>query len=224
MNAVIQFPDVAGPVVFDQFVDGRRGHGQIPGPTVVVEKPLDQGFNIVPARTQGRQLQGKHVQPVKQVLAKAPRRHLVGELTVGGGNNADIQVDQFGTAQALNFPLLQHPQQFRLQLDGHLGDLVEQQRAAVGLFELAGTGLVGAGEGTLFVTKENRLQHVLGNRRTVQCHKGPIAAVGTFVHGPGQDFLASTRFTADQHRGVGQGDPLGEVQHVLGGGVLGNHF
>ena len=83
---------------------------------------------------------------------------------------------------------------------------------------------MGAGKGTLLVTKENRLQHVLGNRRTVQRHEGPFAAFGAFVNRPGQDFLAGARFTADQHRGVGQGDPLGEVQHVLGGGVLGNHF
>ena len=133
-------------------------------------KTAGPGFNT--AGAQGRQLQGKHVQPVKQILAEAPGRHLVGKVTVGGGNNADIQVDQFGTAQALDFPLLQHPQQFRLQLDGHLGDLVEQQRAAVGLFKFARTGLVGAGKGTLLVTKEDRLQHVLGNTH-VQCQWAP---------------------------------------------------
>ena len=41
-------------------------------------------------------------------------------------------------AEAFDFAFLQHAQQLGLQRQRHLGDFVEQQRAALRLFELAG--------------------------------------------------------------------------------------
>ena len=43
-------------------------------------------------------------------------------------------------AQALHLALLQHAQQLGLQRQRHLGDFIQQQRAALGLFELARVG------------------------------------------------------------------------------------
>ena len=78
-------------------------------------------------------------------------------------------------AQALDLALLQHAQQLGLQAERHLGDLVQQQRAAVRLLELAGVGAGGAGEGALLVAEQRRLEHVLGNRGAVDGHERPTA-------------------------------------------------
>jgi hypothetical protein len=50
-------------------------------------------------------------------------------------------------ADAVELALLQHAQQAGLRLRRHVADLVEEQRAAVGLLEAAGARSVRAGEG-----------------------------------------------------------------------------
>src|SRR5438105_6488593 len=54
--------------------------------------------------------------------------------------------------------LLQDAQQLRLQGIGHVPDLVEEERAAVGELELAGTVAVRPGEGAPGVAEELALQ------------------------------------------------------------------
>ncbi len=61
--------------------------------------------------------------------------------------------------------LLQHAQQARLHRQRHVADLVEEQRAAVGLLDAAdGAFLARAGEGAADVAEELGLDQVLGNR------------------------------------------------------------
>ncbi len=55
-----------------------------------------------------------------------------------------VSISRLG-AHAHEHAGLQHTQQLDLQLDRHLGDLVEKQRAAVGAFEVALVLAVGAG-------------------------------------------------------------------------------
>ena len=76
------------------------------------------------------------VQPVVEVLAEAPLAHRRAQVLVGGRDQP--QVDLHGApAQPLDLALLQHPQQLHLHVRGDLADLVQEQRAAVGLHEAA---------------------------------------------------------------------------------------
>ncbi len=70
-------------------------------------------------------------------------------------------------ANRLNLTVLQHPQHLGLGLEAHVADLVEEDRAAVGLHELADLAPVGAGERALLVTEELGLDQLLGDRRRV---------------------------------------------------------
>ena len=63
--------------------------------------------------------------------------------------------------------LLQHAQQLDLRRRHHLGDFVEEQRAAVRELEHAGPAIVRAGEGALLVTEDLALEQRLRNRRAV---------------------------------------------------------
>jgi hypothetical protein len=69
-------------------------------------------------------------------------------------------------ADALELALLQHAQQLGLQVERHLADLVEEQRAAVGELERAGARGDGAGERALLVAEQLALEQVLGARRS----------------------------------------------------------
>jgi hypothetical protein len=54
----------------------------------------------------------------------------------------------------------------------HFGDLVEQQRAFLRLFKLAGLRILGTTEGALFMAEKRRFEQTVGNRRTVDGHEG----------------------------------------------------
>ncbi|CSD16850.1 Uncharacterised protein [Vibrio cholerae] len=48
---------------------------------------------------------------------------------------------------------MQYPQQFRLQIQIHFADLIEQNGATLGLFKLTGTRLYGSGKRAFFITE-----------------------------------------------------------------------
>jgi hypothetical protein len=118
-------------------------------------------------------LQRKDVEAVVEVLAEAPGRHLLRHVAVAGGQHADVERDRLLAADALHLALLQHAQQLGLQAERHFRNLVEQQRAALGLLELAGLGRLGAGERALLVAEQGGFEQVVGNRRAVDGDEGP---------------------------------------------------
>ena len=70
-------------------------------------------------------------------------------------------------ADRRHLALLQHAQQLGLQGEGHVADLVEEQRAAVGLAKLPGAVGDGAGEGAALVAEQLALeQRRRGGRRS----------------------------------------------------------
>ena len=62
-------------------------------------------------------------------------------------------------------PVSSTRKQLDLDRDRHVADLVEEQRAAVGVLEPADAIAVGAGERPLDVAEELALQHVLARAR-----------------------------------------------------------
>ena len=72
-----------------------------------------------------------------------------------------------GRADAHEGAGLEHAQQLDLQLERHLGDLVEEQRAAVGALEVALVLPVGAGEAAPLVAEQLALDQVRRDRAAV---------------------------------------------------------
>ena len=70
-------------------------------------------------------------------------------------------------ADAVDHALLDGAQELGLQPHVHLGDFVEQQRAAGGFLELADAARDRAGEGALLVAEQLGFEQVLGDRRAV---------------------------------------------------------
>ena len=104
---------------------------------------------------------------------------------------------------------LDGPQQLDLEVHGHIPDLVQHQRAAVGVLKQADLSLgAGSGEGALFITEQLRFQQVGGDRGAVQLHIGLVPPGAEAVDLVGHDLLAHAGFSGDQDRGVGGGHPL----------------
>ena len=116
---------------------------------------------------------------------------------------ADVHRLRHGTAQGHHLPLLQHPQQARLQRQRHVADLVQEEDAAVGLLQLALHALLArAGEAAAAVAEQLALDQVLRNRRAVERHERLAGPRTGPVQRTGEGFLAGPGLAVQQHRHV----------------------
>ena len=79
----------------------------------------------------------------------------------------------FATAEALELPLLDDPQELCLQGERQIADLIEKERAAVGELDLAVSALNTRGD-ALFDTEELRLEQRFRECRAIERDKGPV--------------------------------------------------
>ena len=68
-------------------------------------------------------------------------------------------------ADRLDLALLHGAQQLDLDVERQFADLVEEQRAAIGLDELADMLVGGAGEGALLVAEQDAFDEIVGDAR-----------------------------------------------------------
>ena len=106
----------------------------------------------------------------------------------------------FRRADWSNFSFLQHAQQFHLHCRRHLADLIEKNRAAVCCFKESLAIRVCAGERTLHVTKQLRLEQCFGERAAVDRNERFLGARAQIVDRARDQFFSGARFAGDQHR------------------------
>jgi len=97
----------------------------------------DEIGNVLDPLTQRRQPDRNHIQPEVKIFPEQALVDQVAQILVGCRDNANICLDRSSTANGGVFALLQNPQEARLSFHGHIADLVEEQRSAVGLLEPA---------------------------------------------------------------------------------------
>ncbi len=159
-QAVLQFSDVARPVVLHQQTNRAVAHLErsalTPGDACVEElSQLRQVFQPVPQR---RHEDRHDVEPIVEVFAELARFDLFFQVAIGRGDEADIDRQRLGAADALELSFLQDAQQLGLKRRGNLADLIEEQSAAVGLLEAAEPMIDGSGERPLLVSEQLGLQ------------------------------------------------------------------
>ena len=121
------------------------------------------------------------------------------EIFVRRRNDANVDDHRFGVAEPGNDAVLEHAKDFRLHVDWHLADLVEEQRAAVSEFQLADlTAAAGAAEGSVLVAEQLGLDELAGNGRAVDSYKGATRSGAGVVDTLSNELLAGTGLTGDQ--------------------------
>ena len=78
---------------------------------------------------------------------------------------ADVDLDGLAPADRIDLALLDGAQQLDLRVERQFADLVEEQRAAIGLDELADVLLGRAGEGALLVAEQDGFDEVVAGWR-----------------------------------------------------------
>ena len=135
-----------------------------------------QKRNVFRALAQRRQSQREDVQSVIEVAAEPSGAHVFHQVAIGGGDDPDVNVNRIAAAEPLEFALLQYAQQHHLQLRRQLSDLVQKERAAVGLLESSFAARHGAGESAALVTEQFRSQQGVRNSGAVEFDQRPARA------------------------------------------------
>ena len=194
-----------------------EGEGAAEPVSQLVQDGAGQQRDIAGPLPQGRDVQGKGVEAVVQILPELPLRHIVGQGGVAGGDHPHVGLQLLDRAHRAEPPLLEDAQQLGLEPDVHFGDLVQKEGAAGGGLEEAHLAApLGAGEGALGIAEELRLQHVGVEVGAVDGHKHPGGAGAGVVDGLGVELLARAALRLQQHRGVCGGNALGQLLHLHG--------
>ena len=181
-----------------------------------LEELLGQELHVVASLPQRRKLDREDVQAVVQVLAQLAGRDRLLDAAAGGGDDAHVDLDRLGSADAGDRGRLQRPQQPDLDVDG-LGDLVEKQGPSVGALEVPLVHPVGAGEAAALVAEQLALDQVRGQGPAVHGKERFLAAAAQVVDRLGDQLLAGAGLAADQDAGVGPGHAADQVVDLLHG-------
>src|SRR5205085_5923526 len=127
--------------------------------------------NILDPLSERRQLDGEHVETIKQILSKFLFDHETLQVLIGGGHHTHVNLDIVLTADPLELALLQHSKQLYLHRRRDFADFVQKDRAAMGLLELPFLLTHRSGKGAALVPEEFRLQQRFSQRPAIYSNK-----------------------------------------------------
>ena len=145
----------------------RRGAGLAEG----LQEVAGEQFDIAGALAQRRQFDAQHAQPVVQVGAETAGGHQVAQRSVAGADHAHVHAARLRGAHAPHFAALQHAQQALLKRRAGGGQLVQEERAAIGGFEESRAFPGGAGKGAARVSEELGFQQRVGEAGAVDAEE-----------------------------------------------------
>jgi len=127
------------------------------------------------------------------------------------------------TAEAVKLTVLQNPQEFRLQRQGQVPDLIHKDGAAVGLLKTPGFILRRTGEGAFDISEQLGFQQILRDGGAVHLDKRFLRAAAGRMQHLGTQVFTGTRGPFDQNGGVGVGDDAHHFENPAHGGVPADH-
>ena len=179
----------------------------------LVGEVLDQARDVPFALAQRRDVDRHDVEAVQQVFAEPALADLLVEALVGRGDDPHVDVDRLARPDARNDALLQRAQHLGLGREAHVSDLVEEQRAAVGLLELPGPVRRRAGKAPLQVPEQLAFDQLGGNGRAVDLDERAPPARAERVDRARHQLLARAVLAGDEHAGGRGGDLLDALDH-----------
>ena len=147
------------------------------------EETCGQRRDILAALFQRGHAQRHHGQAVIEILAEMPGGDFARQVLGRRGEHADIDLHaRAGTAaDALKTLVLQHARDLALGFHRHFGNLVQQQRAAMGALQHADAARGGMGIGPGLDAEQFRLEALRRQDGAVQRHERAIGAAGLGV-------------------------------------------
>lgn len=120
--------------------------------------------------------------------------HLGLQITVGGGQNTNVHLNRLGRAHPEDGLVLDHIQQLGLYRQGQLADLIQKDRAAVGLLkEACPPPWVSAGKSAAYIAEHFTLEQRGGDGGAIHLKERAFPGLG-LLDGAGQMGFARCRF------------------------------
>ena len=123
----------------------------------------------------------KNVEAEKKVFPEFSPGHQIGEVFVGGGDDADIDGNRSIGSDTLDGAFGEGSEEFHLGSGVNFADFVEEERSAVCLLESPDASLRGAGEGAFFVAEELAFEELGREGRAVDRDKFFARTAGEIV-------------------------------------------
>src|SRR5690606_5443341 len=137
---------------------------------------MGKELGVALALPERRQPETQHQQPVVEIASEPAVLDGALEIHTRRGNDPAVDPHRLLTADPTELPVFQRSKQFGLKRKGQLADLVQEQRAAVGLLEESPVGLLRAGERAARMAEELALEEGLGDPGTVDRDERPAPA------------------------------------------------
>ena len=185
----------------------RRAHS--------VDEVVGEQRHILFPFAQRGHVDGEDVQTIEEIGPERTAAHVLVQVAIGRGDDADVDLGRVRGAEALELLLLQHAQQLHLHISGQLTNLVEKDRAVVGELESPFLLLHRAGERTSLVTEQFALGEGRREGAAVDLDHHRALAPAQVVNGSRDELLAGARFAQNQHRRIRRCDHLDVVEHLL---------
>ena len=125
----------------------------------------------------------KDIEPEVQILAQATGGDLFLDRAGRGGDHAHIDAARAGIAQTRHLALLQRAQKLALRLDRQFFDIIQEQGAAMGQFQLAGLVAQRTLIGTTDLAEKLGLHRAGGDRAAAHMDQGAAAAGAGIMDG-----------------------------------------
>src|SRR5215203_6169638 len=122
---------------------------------------LGQHWHVFHSVAKRRNFYFDRIHAVVEIFAKIPVLDGVERIAIGGTDQAEISSLRLIAAYPVINLFLQQSKQFRLEIDRHFTDLIQQQAPAIRLSDEPYFVGICAGEGSLYVTKELGFNKIL---------------------------------------------------------------
>src|SRR5207249_10064841 len=189
---VLQLAHVAAPGILEE--SGRRLRGELLVPPVLLvdlgEEACRQDEDLLFAVSQRRDAYLHHVQAIVEIFAERTPGEGLLEVLIRRSDDPDVHIDHAAPPDPGEAEILQDMQEFGLEGEGKVGDLIEVDRPLVGVLELPRLPLVRSGEGPLFVAEQLRLEKPRRDGRAVDLDERATATPRGSVDSAGNDILA----------------------------------
>ena len=209
-NHVLQLSDVSRPRVLAE-ASHRLGRELLCATVLRVEPGQErrrQERNLLFALPEGGNANLHHVEAVVEVLSEFAPRHRMLQVSIRGGDHARVDIDQPVAPHPRETEVLEHMEELGLKRERQFCDLVQVDRALVGILELPWFPPMRAGEGAPLVAEEFGLEEVMRDRCTVHLDEGTVAATGYGMDSARDQIFSHAAFPSDQDRRVSVGDVL----------------
>ena len=166
---------------------------------VFFQKVLNQQRNVFQPLAERRDANLDRTQAVEKIFPESPGENFGAKVAVRGGDQAHVDLFDFGRPDALDLAILNDAQELGLHGERCFANFVEEHGAAVRVFEQAGSRIGSSGKRTPYMAEQLAFEQRIHQRGTI-AYREPLRADRTeLVNGARDEFFAGAGLAHDQN-------------------------